>query len=282
MLELDDIQHFLLLRAPALAARYEFLAFREPAQGRAWLSTMLEKVGSAKDVGQGQPDLRWVTIAFTWNGLRAVGIDDASLATFPEEFKVGMADRADVIGTTGKNNPEHWIGDLTNPDLHAVVILFASDIAERERCTREHQHFLRECGVEVLSSLDLAALPPYDRAHEHFGYRDRLSEPVIEGSGYEPTPGSGRPLKAGEFFLGYPDELGFQPALPEPEILAQRKLHRLHPASGACGRLPRLPPATRRDSRRTGTGRGETHGPLAQRSAVGSQPRQGQPGARRG
>ena len=28
MLEFDDIQHFLLTRAPALAARYEFLSFR--------------------------------------------------------------------------------------------------------------------------------------------------------------------------------------------------------------------------------------------------------------
>ena len=31
MLELDDIQHFLLTRTPALAARYEFLTFRQPA-----------------------------------------------------------------------------------------------------------------------------------------------------------------------------------------------------------------------------------------------------------
>jgi len=221
MLELEDIQHFLISRTPALAARYEFLTFREPRQGRAWLSTVLEKVVSAKDAGSGQPDSRWVTVAFTWNGLRAMGMDDASLATFPEEFRTGMAGRADVIGTTGKNNPEHWIGGVQTPDLHAVIMLFARDAAERDRCAREHRHFLQECGVEVLSSLDLAALPPYDRAHEHFGYRDRLSEPVIEGSGFAPTPGSGRPLKPGEFFLGYPDETGLQPAIPEPGILSR-------------------------------------------------------------
>ena len=38
-------------------------------------------------------------------------------------------------------------------------------------------------GVEVLSSLDLEATPPFDYAHDHFGYRDRLSQPVIEGTG---------------------------------------------------------------------------------------------------
>jgi hypothetical protein len=38
MLELDDIQHLLLTRAPALTARYEFLSFRDGAGGRAWVS----------------------------------------------------------------------------------------------------------------------------------------------------------------------------------------------------------------------------------------------------
>jgi deferrochelatase/peroxidase EfeB len=221
MLELDDIQHFLVSRTPALAARYEFLTFPEQRNGQAWLSTMFEKVGSAKDVGSGAPDSRWITVAFTWNGLRAMGMDEAALTTFPEEFRMGMAGRADVIGTTGKNKPENWIGGLASPDLHAIIILFERDIAERERCTREHQHFLKECGARVLSSLDLAALPPYTHAHEHFGYRDRLSAPVIEGTGDEPNPGSGPLLKPGEFFLGYPDQTGLQPALPEPEILSR-------------------------------------------------------------
>jgi Dyp-type peroxidase family len=64
-------------------------------------------------------------------------------------------------------------------------------------------------------------VPPFEYAHDHFGYRDRLSQPVIQGSGDEPTPGSGPPLKAGEFILGYPDEGGPQEALPQPEILAR-------------------------------------------------------------
>ena len=63
-------------------------------------------------------------------------------------------------------------------------------------------------GVELLSTLDLEATPPFDYAHDHFGYRDRLSQPAIEGTGDVPTPGSGAPLKPGEFFLGYPDEEG--------------------------------------------------------------------------
>ena len=47
MLELDDIQHLLLTRAPALTARYEFLSFRDGAGGRAWVSAIKETVHSA-------------------------------------------------------------------------------------------------------------------------------------------------------------------------------------------------------------------------------------------
>ena len=43
MLEFDDIQHILLTRAPALTGRYEFLSFRNPAGGRAWLAGILKK-----------------------------------------------------------------------------------------------------------------------------------------------------------------------------------------------------------------------------------------------
>jgi deferrochelatase/peroxidase EfeB len=223
MLKLDDIQHFLLTRTPAPAARYEFLTFRQPAAGRAWLAGMIDKVGTGKSVGSASSDSRWVTVAFTWNGLRALGIDETSLMTFPEEFRQGMAARAEILGATGKNHPDHWLGELANPALHAVVVLFARDIPERERCKQEHNRYLSQIGgVDVLSTLDLEAIPPFDRgAHEHFGYRDRLSLPVIEGTGDEPTPGSGPPIKAGEFFLGYVDESGAQPGLPQPEILSR-------------------------------------------------------------
>ena len=222
MLELDDIQHFLIARPPALAARYEFLSFHNAEGARTWLAGILAKVGTAQTVGSSHLDSRWVTVAFTWNGLKALGVDDASLATFPEEFHQGMAARANILGATGANHPDHWIGGMANPSLHAIVVLFARNVEERERCTREHQEYLSRCtGVEALSSLDLEALPPFGYPHEHFGYHDRLSQPVIEGTLVEPTPGSGPAIEAGEFFLGYPDEEGGPAALPQPAILSR-------------------------------------------------------------
>ena len=223
MLEFDDIQHILLTRAPALNARYEFLSFRDAPGARAWVSAIKKTIHSAAGMRAGiDRDKRWVTAAFTWNGLRALGLDEASLELFPEEFKQGMAARADALGDTGLNAPEHWGGGLASPDLHAIVILFARDAAEHERCVSEHGKLLAKCpGVEVLSVLNLQALPPFGYAHEHFGYRDRLSEPVIEGNGDEVRPGTAAPLKPGEFILGYSDEYGAIADSPRPEILAR-------------------------------------------------------------
>jgi Dyp-type peroxidase family len=206
-----------------MTGRYEFLSFSDSAGARAWLSAIKDTVHSAAAMrATVDKDKRWVTVAFTWKGLRALGLDEVSLSSFPEEFKQGMPARAEMLGDTGVNAPGHWVGGLTSPDLHAIAILFARDEPERLRCVDEHDKLVAACkGVKVLSVLDLNASPPFNYAHDHFGYRDRLSQPVIEGSGEEPTPGSGAPLKAGEFILGYPDEFGVTAVNPQPKMLAR-------------------------------------------------------------
>ncbi len=62
MLELDDIQHILLTRTPALAGRYEFLTFDTPEGGRAWLAALIDLSQSAADAQATMDDSRrWVT-----------------------------------------------------------------------------------------------------------------------------------------------------------------------------------------------------------------------------
>jgi Dyp-type peroxidase family len=223
VLELDDIQHILLTRTPAITGRYEFLSFDTAQSGRAWLSELLPKAQSASEAVSAMDESdRWVTLAFTWNGLRALGVPEKSLATFPEEFREGMAARASILGDTGTAAPEHWLGNLADDDLHAIAILFSRTDEQCARSIEEHDKLLaRTHGVRSLSHLDLNATPPFNYAHDHFGFRDRLSQPVMKGSGEEPTPGSGDALEPGEFILGYPDENGALPNLPEPQELSR-------------------------------------------------------------
>ncbi len=70
-LELDDIQFFLWSRPRALAGRYEFLSFTDRSRAQKWLSGLLEKIQSADAVTRADAmDSRWVTVGFTFNGLR--------------------------------------------------------------------------------------------------------------------------------------------------------------------------------------------------------------------
>ena len=65
-----------------------------------------------------------------------------------------------------------------------------------------------------------------------FGFKDGLHNPRVEGSGTPIHPGYGPQIKAGEFIMGYPDQLGEISTSPEPEVLrrngtflAFRKFH---------------------------------------------------------
>ena len=177
MLEFDDIQHILLTRAPALTGRYEFLSFRNAAGGRKWLAAISEKVQSAAAMRASvDKENRWVTVAFTWNGLRALGVDDASLATFPEEFKQGMVARAEMLGDTGENHPDHWVGGLASPDLHAIVILFARDAAATSTVaggTRKTRRAVRGCRSALVAG------PGGDAAVRSRPRSLRLSRPAL-------------------------------------------------------------------------------------------------------
>ncbi|MFL6415153.1 MAG: Dyp-type peroxidase, partial [Bryobacteraceae bacterium] len=84
-------------------------------------------------------------------------------------------------------------------------------------------------GITAIWRQDCHAAPD-DK--EPFGFRDGISHPAIEGSGIPGSNPQELPLKAGEFVLGYPDEISDKPNIPQSDILrrngsfvAFRKLH---------------------------------------------------------
>src|SRR5436309_7590383 len=83
-------------------------------------------------------------------------------------------------------------------------------------------------GITTIWRQDCHALPTET---EPFGFRDGISHPAIEGSGIPGTNPNEKPLRAGEFVLGYTDEMGGTQKT-EPEVLGRngtyvvfRKLH---------------------------------------------------------
>src|SRR5260221_14687821 len=143
MLEFDDLQPIVLTRVPAITGRYEFLSFGEPSRGRRWLAGIIEKIESAQAAAaRMEAQNRWVSVAFTWTGLRALGLNEASLASFPEEFRQGMPARWQVLGDTGANHPDHWIEGISSPEQHEIANLFARNATVPQRITHEHHGYL--------------------------------------------------------------------------------------------------------------------------------------------
>ena len=274
MLEFDDIQHILLTRTPAMTGRYEFLTFDDSGR-RAGVAVGADRPGR---LGCGRADLDGTapTGGSRW---RSPGMGCARWAyrknrwpPFPTSSGRAWRPAPTSSATPGRRIPTTGSAGWPVTDLHAIAILFARDDAEHARCIAEHDELIARCpGVRKLSFLDLNATPPFNYAHDHFGFRDRLSQPVIEGSGEEPTPGSGAALKPGEFILGYPDEDGPVADLPEPEVLSRNGSYmayrRLEEHVGLFRDYLR---EKARDPRGAGTARREVHGPLAQRCPVGA------------
>jgi Dyp-type peroxidase family len=62
-------------------------------------------------------------IAFTFAGLTKLGVDPKTLATFPQDFRDGMAARAAILGDKGDAAPEKWDGYLGSLQIDGVMWL---------------------------------------------------------------------------------------------------------------------------------------------------------------
>jgi Dyp-type peroxidase family len=229
-LDLDDIQSGALRERPSpYVGRYLLLRLGDAGEGR----ELVRRLHSLLHVQRRTPPseaLAWVTVAFTYQGLQALGVPQPSLDSFPLEFREGMAARAEELGDVGESGPEHWEWPLGGSDVHVAVSVLAPDQADLEVVAeRARARYADLASVEVVWRQDCYQLPT---GRTSFGFKDGIGNPDVEGSGVPPRNPQEPPIKAGEFVLGYPDETGSLPPMPTPDVLGRngtylvfRKLH---------------------------------------------------------
>ena len=230
MLELADIQSGALHPRPSpYTGTYVVLRIDERRAGRELLRLLTPVLAPATDPAHVR-DEAWVSIALSYQGLKALGVPQHSLDSFPPEFQQGMAARAAKLGDVGESAPKHWEKPLGTSDVHIAISALSPSAARLETVlARARKVYEKISGISAIWKLDCYALPT---EAEHFGFRDGISHPAIEGSGVPGSNPKEAPLKAGEFFLGYRNEINEFPPMPQPEILghngtyvAFRKLH---------------------------------------------------------
>jgi Dyp-type peroxidase family len=229
VLDLDDIQAGVLRPRPTpYAATYIVLRIDDRNTGRELMRRVSGVVTSAANPTSPLADT-WVSVALTYQGLEALGVPRESLDTFAWEFQQGMAARAKTLGDTGESIPEHWEKPLGTPDVHVVLVAVSPDAHRLEAVVQRARKAYQELtGITAIWRQDCHALPT---EKEPFGFRDGISHPAVEGSGIPGTNPREQPLKAGEFVLGYRDEIGGI-QITMPEVLGRngtyvvfRKLH---------------------------------------------------------
>jgi len=241
-LNLDNIQGNVVGAFNKDFQSFLFLKFKSKATGRAWIKEIAD---GGNDVGvatssssavlrfnaqfkaltaQGiKPETvigaSWTHLALSFAGLQTLGLKTSDLSKFPQAFKDGMGTRNTVIGDVGPSDPSLWLAPFNTPGLHAVLIVASdseADLLSRVAEIKGTAAF--GAGITVVAQpvegRTRQDQGPTQVGHEHFGFKDGVSQPGLRGinSPDDPitNPDQGHPgqdlLWPGEFVLGYPTQ----------------------------------------------------------------------------
>ena len=229
-----------------------FLKFTSAGRARAWIREMLDpefRPGLANSSSQNvlrfnaqfkalsaegiDPETvitsEWTHLTISFQGFKALGISVKTLARFPQAFRAGMANRKAILGDLGANDPENWLLPFLPSNIHALLIVAADSEAQLNlRVDALLDSRIFKAAVRLLHR-EYGRTREDEPGHEHFGFKDGVSQPGIRG--ITPpmdslgNPHQGQPgqhlLWPGEFVLGYPTQKrkhkpGFDGPNPDP------------------------------------------------------------------
>ena len=189
-------------------ACYFLLKIRNATAASNWLANA--PVTSATKLDH--PPTTALQIAFTREGLEALGVPQEIVAGFSAEFIFGMAgdeNRSRRLGDTAANSPSNWRWGTASAAPHAMVMLFA----EPGLLDPWRQSIKGQFWNAAFEEID--CLPTSDMGgREPFGFVDGISQPEIDWDQTRTVPINGNELRygnavcLGEFLLGYSNEYG--------------------------------------------------------------------------
>ena len=183
-----DHQHFLFLR----------IGDRELA--RRWVAAMSSSITSmdealgfvrtyrARRLAEGvrAPSgltATWVNIAFSHPGIETLAGADEAERFGEESFRQGLAARSTYLGDpTSAGHPGHrdnWF--VGGPDNEADVLVLVAADNEHDLTTRVGEIRDGLDGLDILYEQCATALPGALAGHEHFGFKDGISQPGMRG-----------------------------------------------------------------------------------------------------
>lgn len=227
--DLADIQGNILRGYNQPHFRYAYYRITDADHGRQFLKRLIPVVTTAQPWTHGKP-ASTLNVAFTFNGLLALGMPRDAMAQFPTEFRDGMRTRAELLVDRGDSAPGNWEEPWSGDGIHVWVGISANSPYERDdrfkwvESKRQNLKGIVLAGCQDAGKLTIdGQLSP----KEHFGYTDGLGNPDIAGVPGKKQGGGGKiagkdkwaAIAPGEFILGYADEAGEVAPTPRPARL---------------------------------------------------------------
>jgi Dyp-type peroxidase family len=190
-----DHQHFLFFRLGNLKRAKQWLRWIGP------LITSMEEVlafvrahrALRRRLGVEPPMCAsWVNIAFSHRAIELLaGMADA--AAFGEQsFRQGLAARSTFLGDPTKaSHPGHrrkWVVGGPRKEADILVIVAADDPEDLVTLVDEMKRRAADARLRLLFEQRGDTLPGRLRGHEHFGFKDGVSQPGVRGK-VSPAPG---------------------------------------------------------------------------------------------
>lgn len=219
-LPLDDIQGIVL--DDYFEQRYSYflpLRIKRAAKARKWLAESVDKLTSA-EVARSEPgrDGGFFNVAFSHEGLKKLGILRELGNAFPSAF-VEDSDtpgRARILGDLGANHRDNWLwGSRDNP-VHLILLVYFKTRPDKD-FAEEFRTSAADRGLELVEPLRRGgdssnSRPPVTPLQvqlmadnkEHFGFRDLISQPLLEGLEHGNPENT---IPPGEILLGYKNAL---------------------------------------------------------------------------
>lgn len=213
------------------------LRFDDPRRARQWLAALTPFISSTAEVHTFNEQFRkarrsrggddpvglkatWTNVSFTYPGIVALqpGLG-GSLQQF-EAFRQGPAARAALLGDIGDSAPTAWVmGGPSGLDVHAMLLVAGDDVDDLNSEVSRMRTLVARHAIGVVFAQRGDTLPGRRRGHEHFGFKDGLSQPGIQGL-IPAAPHAGHrldaPIAPGEFVLGRESEPG-SPTIAVPD-----------------------------------------------------------------
>lgn len=205
--QFDDLQGLLRFGHGRLKdSCFLLLNVADQAAAKQWLSSA--PITSA--IQTSPPPKTAVQIAFSVAGLRALGLKEAVIQDFSDEYISGMAgheSRSRRLGDVGANAPEYWEWGGSREKVPHILLLLYAETGKIAAWRKKVETKLFAKAFEVL-----AQLPTQDIGDiEPFGFVDGISQPNIDWAAEQTLDSHQRDsfsnlLAVGEVVLGYRNE----------------------------------------------------------------------------